>query len=269
MAEMRTKTICQSYTSTHNDQLQSKCPCSHLPNRLRLPSGSVESSHPPLVSGYLRYVSVPCPSGSNGEVSTVKPVQAQRILIKCSAERIGKITKDEAFALLDAFVDAGGNFIGQCCSPHLDIWPVAYCHSSLHADTANLYHFGDSERWIGEWMEARGNRDKMVIATKYSGWNDGTEQDINSMGNHIKSMHLTVRDSLKRLRTSCEWIRPYRCVSADAQACNLLSPDRHRVSITVRRLSIVVALTSISCDVASSMSTSCESFGSISPSYYT
>lgn len=53
-------------------------------------------------------------------------------------------------------------------------------------------------------MEARGNRDKMVIATKYSGWNDGTEQDINSMGNHVKSMHLTVRDSLKRLRTSCE-----------------------------------------------------------------
>jgi aryl-alcohol dehydrogenase-like predicted oxidoreductase len=92
----------------------------------------------------------------------------------------GKITKEAAFELLDAFVEAGGNFI----------------------DTANLYHFGESEEWIGEWMEQRGNRDRLVIATKYSGFNDGEQKDVNSMGNAVKSMHLGVRESLKRLRTS-------------------------------------------------------------------
>lgn len=80
--------------------------------------------------------------------------------------------------MLDAFYEAGGNFI----------------------DVANLYHDGDSEEWIGEWMELRGVRDKIVLATKYTG-NNGREKDANSMGNHIKSMSLSVRDSLKRLRT--------------------------------------------------------------------
>jgi len=50
-------------------------------------------------------------------------------------------------------------------------------------------------------MAARGNRDQIVIATKYSGWNDGTTKDANSAGNHTKSMALTVRESLKRLQT--------------------------------------------------------------------
>jgi aryl-alcohol dehydrogenase-like predicted oxidoreductase len=80
---------------------------------------------------------------------------------------------------LDAYYNAGGNFI----------------------DVANLYHDGESEEWVGEWMEARGNRDQIVLATKYTGFNDGARKDINSMGNHLKSMHLGIRDSLKRLRT--------------------------------------------------------------------
>jgi aryl-alcohol dehydrogenase-like predicted oxidoreductase len=50
-------------------------------------------------------------------------------------------------------------------------------------------------------MKARNNRDKIVLATKYTGFNDGTEKDINSMGNHMKSMHLAIRESLKRLQT--------------------------------------------------------------------
>lgn len=94
------------------------------------------------------------------------------------SERTGEITKEEGFALLDAYYNAGGNFI----------------------DVANLYHDGESEEWVGEWMEKRGNRDKIVLATKYTGYN-GRERDINSAGNHLKSMCLTVRDSLKRLRT--------------------------------------------------------------------
>jgi len=35
-------------------------------------------------------------------------------------------------------------------------------------DTANNYQGEESEEWIGEWMKARGNREQMVIATKYS-----------------------------------------------------------------------------------------------------
>ena len=57
----------------------------------------------------------------------------------------------ESFAILDAYAAAGGNFI----------------------DTADVYSLwvpgnsgGDSERIIGRWLKARGNRDAMVIATK-------------------------------------------------------------------------------------------------------
>ena len=55
--------------------------------------------------------------------------------------------RDDSFAVLDAYVEAGGNFI----------------------DTADSYmrpNMGISETIIGEWMAARGNRDALVIATK-------------------------------------------------------------------------------------------------------
>ena len=59
--------------------------------------------------------------------------------------------RDDSFAVLDAFVAGGGDFI----------------------DTADSYsHWapgntgGDSERIIGEWIAARGSRDRVVIATK-------------------------------------------------------------------------------------------------------
>ena len=32
--------------------------------------------------------------------------------------------------------------------------------------SANNYQNEESEQWLGEWMEKRGNRDQMVIATK-------------------------------------------------------------------------------------------------------
>jgi aryl-alcohol dehydrogenase-like predicted oxidoreductase len=57
---------------------------------------------------------------------------------------------ERSFAVLDAYVEAGGNFI----------------------DTADSYGrngpggAGESERIIGRWIAARGNRDKLVIATK-------------------------------------------------------------------------------------------------------
>jgi aryl-alcohol dehydrogenase-like predicted oxidoreductase len=91
---------------------------------------------------------------------------------------------EDPFTLLDTYYSLGGNFI----------------------DTANIYNAEDSERLIGEWMEKRGIRDQMVVATKYtSGYRaynrDKEPLQSNFTGNSAKSMHISVRDSLKKLRT--------------------------------------------------------------------
>ncbi|MFI0720849.1 aldo/keto reductase [Streptomyces sp. NPDC021224] len=61
--------------------------------------------------------------------------------------------KATSFAVLDAYAEAGGNFV----------------------DTADAYTAwipgnvgGESEHIIGEWLAARGNRDSVVVATKVS-----------------------------------------------------------------------------------------------------
>jgi aryl-alcohol dehydrogenase-like predicted oxidoreductase len=60
------------------------------------------------------------------------------------------IDEEQSFAVLDAYVGAGGNFI----------------------DTADSYGrrgpggAGESERIIGRWIAARGNREQLVVATK-------------------------------------------------------------------------------------------------------
>ncbi|KAK5999287.1 hypothetical protein QM012_005612 [Aureobasidium pullulans] len=96
---------------------------------------------------------------------------------------MGSMDKKQSFALLDAFVGAGGNFI----------------------DTANNYQNEQSEQWLGEWMQERGNRDQMVIATKfttdYKGYALGKGKAANHCGNHKRSLFMSVRDSLKKLQT--------------------------------------------------------------------
>ncbi|KAF8590782.1 aryl-alcohol dehydrogenase [Ramaria rubella] len=88
----------------------------------------------------------------------------------------GAMDKDSSFKLLDAYFDAGGNFI----------------------DTANHYQDGSSEAFIGEWSEARGIRDQLIIGTKYT--NNIHRADDKSIKQH--SLRLSVESSLKRLRTS-------------------------------------------------------------------
>ncbi|TPX34510.1 hypothetical protein SmJEL517_g02845 [Synchytrium microbalum] len=94
---------------------------------------------------------------------------------------MGECTKEESFKIMDTFYEAGGNFI----------------------DTANNYQAGESEQWVGEWMKARGNRDEMVIATKFTTLypKNTPKIAINSTGNHSKSLHLSLRDSLAKLQT--------------------------------------------------------------------
>lgn len=99
------------------------------------------------------------------------------------ADLMGSMNKESSFKLLDAFWEAGGNFI----------------------DTANNYQNEQSEEWIGEWAANKGIRDQLVIATKftsdYRSHELGKGKAQNFQGNHRKSLHLSVRDSLKKLKT--------------------------------------------------------------------
>jgi aryl-alcohol dehydrogenase-like predicted oxidoreductase len=89
------------------------------------------------------------------------------------------IDEQESFAVLDAYVAAGGNFI----------------------DTADSYSAwipgnsgGESETIIGNWMTARGNRDAVVVATKV-GKIPGLE------GLAPATIRTAAENSLKRLGT--------------------------------------------------------------------
>ncbi|KAH6876519.1 putative aryl-alcohol dehydrogenase Aad14 [Thelonectria olida] len=83
---------------------------------------------------------------------------------------MGSMDKEQSFKLLDAFVEAGGNFI----------------------DTANNYQNEESEAWLGEWMKSRSNRS----------YSYGKGKSINFCGNHKRSLHMSVRDSLEKLQTN-------------------------------------------------------------------
>ena len=89
--------------------------------------------------------------------------------------------KATSFALLDAFLDAGCNFI----------------------DTADGYSRwveghkgGESETILGEWFKARGNRDKVVLATKI-----GCDMGPGRQGLSRQRIIAGVEDSLTRLQT--------------------------------------------------------------------
>ncbi|MDQ0603742.1 aryl-alcohol dehydrogenase-like predicted oxidoreductase [Streptomyces canus] len=83
--------------------------------------------------------------------------------------------KETSGRLLDAYADAGGNFI----------------------DTADIYSGGGSERILGELLEGR--REEFVLASKYTcGTHAG---DVNAAGNHRMNLVRSVEASLNRLRT--------------------------------------------------------------------
>lgn len=84
--------------------------------------------------------------------------------------------KDTSFAIMDAYANAGGNFL----------------------DTANIYKLGTSEKIIGEYM-GNHDRDYFVLATKYTLKDNMTNP--NASGNNRKNMMRSVEESLKRLKT--------------------------------------------------------------------
>lgn len=84
--------------------------------------------------------------------------------------------KEASFSIMDAYANAGGNFL----------------------DTANIYKLGTSEKIIGEYINQR-DRDYWVVATKYSLKDNDT--NANASGNNRKNMMRSVEESLKRLKT--------------------------------------------------------------------
>jgi aryl-alcohol dehydrogenase-like predicted oxidoreductase len=81
----------------------------------------------------------------------------------------------ESFAVLDAYVEAGGNFV----------------------DTANSYLIkgGESETIIGRWLRERGHRDRITVATKVGGGKGPTR---NLRPDNIRAQ---AEASLERLQT--------------------------------------------------------------------
>jgi aryl-alcohol dehydrogenase-like predicted oxidoreductase len=108
-----------------------------------------------------------------------------------------KWTTDEAssYAVLDAFFEAGGNFIDT---------------ADIYSRWAEGLKGGEAETIIGEWMKRKGNRDKIVLATKVRGrmW-DGPDGEGLSRAHILRA----VDDSLRRLQT--EVIDLYQTHSPD------------------------------------------------------
>ena len=96
---------------------------------------------------------------------------------------MGECDKKTTFDILDYFYENGGNFI----------------------DTSNNYQDEESEERLGEWMEARKNRDQIVLATKFTSpfrlSKAGKENIVNTVGNGAKSLHVSLNASLKKLKT--------------------------------------------------------------------
>jgi len=114
--------------------------------------------------------------------------------LKVSALCLGTMTfgeqnsEREAFEQLDMALDAGINFI----------------------DTAEMYSvppraetMGSTERIIGRWLQQRGCRDKVVLASKVAGPGGDWLSYIRGGGNHLDRSNIfaAVDDSLRRLQT--------------------------------------------------------------------
>lgn len=86
---------------------------------------------------------------------------------------INRTEREKSFALLDAALDLGCTTL----------------------DIAHVYGGGDSERCIGEWMQERGNRERMVILTKGCHHN-GDRKRVTPF-----DLAADLHDSLARLKT--------------------------------------------------------------------
>ena len=105
-------------------------------------------------------------------------------------------TADEAttFALLDAWVDAGFNFIDT---------------DDVYSSWVPGHSGGESETLIGKWLQRSGRRDRIVLATKV-----GKPMGEGKVGLAPKYIREAVEASLKRLQT--DYIDLYQSHDDDA-----------------------------------------------------
>jgi len=95
-----------------------------------------------------------------------------------------EIDRETSFAVLDAYAGAGGHFID-----------TAHIYAAWVADG-----WGASEQTVGEWIEANGVRDSVILATK------GGHPPMNNMAEgrcDRTSLEHDLCDSLKRLKVDC------------------------------------------------------------------
>ena len=85
--------------------------------------------------------------------------------------------EDTSRAIFNRYVEAGGNFL----------------------DTADMYTQGKSEEMLGKFVNERGLRDQLVIATKFTF--NGARGNPNAGGNGRKNIYRALEGSLGRLKT--------------------------------------------------------------------
>ncbi|MFI6071346.1 aldo/keto reductase [Actinoplanes sp. NPDC051343] len=86
-------------------------------------------------------------------------------------------TEEEAEPIFRRYVEAGGNFV----------------------DTADFYTAGESERMLGRLIDKAGNRERLVLTSKFTNTIDPS--DPNASGNGRKHMVRALEASLRRLGT--------------------------------------------------------------------
>ena len=130
--------------------------------------------------------------------------------------------RDTSFALLDAFVGAGFNFI----------------------DTADVYsrwapgHVGgESEAVIGEWLASRGGRERVVIATKVGMGQPNCPPGGGAL--HRAHIMASIDASLKRLRT--HYVDLYQSHADDAQTPIAETLDAYAALVAAGKVRILGA----------------------------
>ena len=105
------------------------------------------------------------------------------------------VTEAESFRLLDAFLDAGFNFVDT---------------ADVYSRWADGNDGGESEIILGKWLKSRGGREKIVLASKF-----GMEMGPRKVGLSPEYMSKAVEASLRRLQT--DYIDLYQSHKDDAE----------------------------------------------------
>ena len=118
---------------------------------------------------------------------TLRPLGRSALQVSplCFGGNVFGWTADErtSFSLLDAWIDAGFNFVDT---------------ADVYSRWAPGHSGGESETVIGRWIRQGGRRDKLVIATKV-----GLDMGEGRVGLKPARIRAAVEDSLRRLNVDC------------------------------------------------------------------